>query len=113
MASAGLFTSLALTACSAPEAKRGADTSAEETSATGSAAVDTAAADTEQPCEAGYEVGLCAPDFALPEASGEPIALSDYAGSVVLLASEAKPMDWSGRYVSTADTRSSRLPTVR
>ena len=86
---AGLSTILALTACSAPETKRGTDTAAEVPPATDSAATDTAAADTEQPCEGGYEVGLCAPDFSLPEASGAPVALSDYAGSVVLLASEA------------------------
>lgn len=40
-------------------------------------------------CEEGYQVGDCSPDFALPEASGEEVSLSDYSGSVVLLASEA------------------------
>jgi hypothetical protein len=40
-------------------------------------------------CVEGFESGECAPDFILPEASGDTFTLSDSRGSVVLLASEA------------------------
>ncbi|MDP6932758.1 MAG: hypothetical protein QGG40_07565 [Myxococcota bacterium] len=39
-------------------------------------------------CEEGLQAGYCAPDFELPEASGQQVALSDHAGRIVLLASE-------------------------
>ena len=40
-------------------------------------------------CVEGLLEGECAPDFMLPEASGAEVALSDHAGDVVLVASEA------------------------
>ena len=42
-----------------------------------------------EPCNEGLVEGECAPDFTLPEASGAEVALSDHAGSIVLVASEA------------------------
>ena len=42
-----------------------------------------------EPCNEGLVEGECAPDFTLPEASGAEISLSDHAGSIVLVASEA------------------------
>ena len=52
-----------------------------------SAPTDTGAA--QAPCTEGLVEGECAPDFMLPEASGVEVALSDHAGSIVLVASEA------------------------
>ena len=40
-------------------------------------------------CLLGYETGLCAPDFTMPEASGEPVNLFEQRGNIVLVASEA------------------------
>jgi len=39
-------------------------------------------------CVIGYEAGLCAPDFTMPEASGEPVNLFALRGNIVLVASE-------------------------
>ena len=40
-------------------------------------------------CLLGYETDLCAPDFTMPEASGEPVNLYEQRGNIVLVASEA------------------------
>ena len=65
--------SLAFSACAGP-------TASPEAKETG---------DESQACAEGFYEGDCAPDFTLPEASGDPLALSDHAGDVVVVASEA------------------------
>lgn len=43
----------------------------------------------EAACEPGLEVGNCPPEFALPDTTDQLVALSEFQGQVVLIASEA------------------------
>ena len=51
-------------------------------------ALDSAAADSERcgpDAEVGLEVGLCAPEFVLPDSTGQDFALSSMRGKVALV----------------------------
>ena len=82
MLRASSFAAALLVACSSGANK--ADTS------TGTSSGDSGIGDTDGPCEEGFEVGMCPPDFTLVDGSNEPRSLTEFRGQPMLIMGTAE-----------------------